>query len=75
MRVNIVGNHRPGTGVSQDVHILHGLLVNAFGKETQIRHIPHFHPQCPEAEVNFFVEVINPSLFMYAAKNLSLIHI
>ena len=70
MRVNIIGNHRPGTGVSQDVHILHGLIVNAFGKETQIRHIPHFHPQCPQAEVNFFVEVVNPSLFMFAAKNI-----
>lgn len=70
MRVNIIGNHRPGTGVLQDVQILHGLLVNALGKETQIRHVPHFHPQCPEAEVNFFVEVINPSLFMFAAKNI-----
>jgi len=70
MRVNIIGNHRPGTGIAQDVHILHGLIVNAFGKETQIRHVPHFHPQCTEAEVNFFLEVINPSLFMYAAKNI-----
>ena len=70
MRVNIIGNHRVGTGVSQDVHIIHGLIVAAMGKETQIRHIPHFHPQCPEAEVNFFIEVINPSLFVYAAKNI-----
>jgi glycosyltransferase involved in cell wall biosynthesis len=46
------------------------MIVNAFGKETQIRHVPHFHPQCPEAEVNFFIEVINPSLFLYAAKNI-----
>lgn len=70
MRVNIIGNHRPGTGVMHDVHILHAMIVNAFGKETQIRHIPHFHPQCAEAEVNFFIEVINPSLFTYAAKNI-----
>ena len=70
MRVNIIGNHRKGTGVSQDVQILHGLIVHVLGKETQIRHVPHYYPQCPEAEVNFFVEVITPSLFAYAAKNI-----
>ena len=70
MRINIIGNHRKGTGVSQDVQILHGLIVHVMGKETQIRHIPHYYPQCPEAEVNFFVEVITPSLFTYAAKNI-----
>ena len=70
MRVNIVGNHRKDTGVSQDVHILHGLIVHVFGKDTEIRHIPHYWPQSPEAEVNFFIEVINPSLFTYAAKNI-----
>lgn len=70
MRVNIIGNHRKGTGVSQDVHILHGMIVHVLGKETQIRHVPHYYPQCPEAEVNFFIEVITPSLFTYAAKNI-----
>ena len=70
MRINIIGNHRKGTGVSQDVQILHGLIVHVLGKETQIRHIPHYYPQCPEAEINFFIEVINPSLFTYAAKNI-----
>ncbi len=70
MRVNLIGNHRKGTGVSQDVHILHGLIAHVFGDETQIRHIPHFHPECPEADVNFFVEVINPSLFGAAGKNI-----
>ena len=70
MRVNIVGNHRKDTGVSQDVHILHGLVAHVFGQDTEIRHIPHYWPQCPEAEVNFFIEVINPSLFTYAAKNI-----
>lgn len=70
MRVNIIGNHKKTTGVSQDVFVLHGMLVHVFGQETQIRHIPHFYPQCPEAEVNIFIEVINPSLFMYASKNI-----
>jgi len=70
MRINLIGNHRPGAGISQDIHILHGLLAHVLGKEIQVRHIPHFYPQCPQAEINFFVEVINPSLFVYAAKNI-----
>ncbi len=70
MRINIIGNHRKGTGVAQDVHILHGLLVHALGDEIQVRHVPHFHPQCHEADVNFFIEVVNPSLMMYAGKNI-----
>ena len=70
MRVNIIGNHTKTTGVAQDTHILHGMLVHAFGDETQIRHIPHYYPQCAQAEVNVFIEVINPSLFPYAAKNI-----
>ncbi len=55
MRVNIIGNLTKNTGVSQDVHILHGIIVNALGGETQIRHIPQYFPQCPQAEVNFFI--------------------
>lgn len=70
MRVNIIGNHKKNTGVSQDVHILHGIISHVFGEETQIRHVPHYYPQCQQAEVNFFIEVINPSLFAYAAKNI-----
>jgi hypothetical protein len=70
MRVNIIGNHRKTTGVAQDTHILHGLISHVFGQETQIRHIPHYYPQCPQAEVNFFIEVVNPALFPYAAKNI-----
>ena len=46
------------------------MIVHVLGKETQIRHVPHYYPQCPEAEVNFFIEVITPSLFTYAAKNI-----
>jgi len=70
MRVNIIGNHKKSTGVSQDVHVLHGMLVHVFGEDIQVRHVPHYYPQCAEAEVNFFIEVINPSLFMYASKNI-----
>jgi hypothetical protein len=70
MRVNIIGNHRKNTGVSQDVYLLHGIIAHILGEETQIRHVPHYHPQCAEADINFFIEVLNPALFMYAAKNI-----
>jgi hypothetical protein len=69
MRVNIIGNTN-SLGLAQDIHILHGMVYNTLGKGTLIRHVPHFHPQCEEAEINFFVESINPSLFHYAAKNI-----
>jgi Glycosyl transferase family 2 len=70
MRVNIIGNLRKNTGVSQDIEILHGIVAHVYGKETQVCYVPHYHPHCPQAELNFFVEVINPALFMYAAKNI-----
>ena len=69
MRVNIIGNHKKNTGVSQDAHILHGMIAHVLGQDTEFRHVPHFYPQCPQAEVNFFIETINPALFPYAAKN------
>jgi hypothetical protein len=70
MRVNIIGNHRKGTGLAQDVQILHGLIAHVLGNETEIRHVPHYYPQCPEAEVNIFVEVFTPSLVAYGGKNI-----
>jgi hypothetical protein len=70
MRVNIIGASGIHTGVSQDMKILHGLIAHVLGKETEIRHIPHYHPQCAEADVNFFVEIINHALFHYAGKNI-----
>lgn len=70
MRINLIGNFNPNTGVSQDVSILHGLIVHALGPETRVRRVPHFHPQCPPAEINFFIEVVNPCLFNYAGYNI-----
>jgi len=69
MRVNIIGNTN-SLGLAQDVHILHGMVFNTLGKGTVIRHVPHFHPECEEAEINFFIESINPALFHSAAKNI-----
>ena len=73
MRVNIIGNTN-SLGLAQDVHILHGMVYHTLGKETLIRHVPHFHPQCEQAEINFFVESINPALLHYAAKNIWIPH-
>jgi hypothetical protein len=70
MRVNLIGPHRKGTGLSQDVQILHGLIAHVLGDTAQIRHVPHYIPQCPQAEVNFFLEAVNPSLLTYAGKNI-----
>jgi hypothetical protein len=70
MRVNLIGNHQKGTGVSHDVQILHGLIAHVLGDTAQIRHVPHYYPQCPQADLNIFVEVINPSLLTYAGKNI-----
>jgi hypothetical protein len=73
MRVNIIGNTN-SLGLAQDIHILHGMVFNTLGEGTIIRHIPHFHPQCEEADINFFVESINPALFHSAAKNIWIPH-
>jgi hypothetical protein len=70
MRVNFISGFGKNTGVSQDVSILHGLVAHVLDKDAKIRHVPHQFPQCPQAEVNFFIEVINPSMFVYAAKNI-----
>ena len=70
MRVNFIGSFGKNTGVSQDVSILHGLVAHVLDKDAKIRHVPHRFPSCPQAEVNFFIEVINPALFAYAGKNI-----
>lgn len=70
MRINIISNHRKNTGLSQDVKILCGLLTAIFDKDVQVQLVQYVQPQCQEAEVNIFIEVLNPSLFSYAAKNI-----
>lgn len=70
MRVNIISSFGNHTGLSQDVLILRGIIAGVFGKETEINTVPHVFPHCGEAEINFFLEVINPSLFSYARRNI-----
>jgi hypothetical protein len=47
-----------------------GILAAVFEKDLQLRGVPHMFPHCEEAEVNIFMEVISPSLFSYAKKNI-----
>lgn len=69
MRVNLIVNGSPG--LMQDCALLMGIVSHVLGEDNvQFRKIPHVHPQCEEAEVNVFFEVLNPSLFPYARRNL-----
>ena len=70
MKVNIVANFQQNTGLMQDALLLRGILSIQFGEDVQIFKVPHVLPECGEADVNFFLEVINPSLFPYARKNI-----
>lgn len=70
MKVNIISNNTRNTGLAQDVNLLRGILTVVFDKDVDIAFVPYVFPQCRDADVNFFLEVINPSLFSYARKNI-----
>lgn len=70
MRVNIISNYRPKTGLMQDVGILRGILAAAYGDDVKMSRVHYMMPECPEAEVNIFMEVINPALFSFAGRNI-----
>ena len=70
MRVNIISNFGKNTGLNQDTFILRGILTGIFDKDVSIACVPHVYPHCEEADANIFIEVINPSLFAYARKNI-----
>jgi hypothetical protein len=70
MRVNLISNYRKHTGLSQDVNIMRGILTAVFQGNVEIQLIQYIQPQCQEADVNIFFEVVNPALFSYAAKNI-----
>ena len=69
MRINLISNFNPNTGLTHDSLILRGILSLVY-KEPEIRKVQYIQPQCSEAELNIFLEVINPSLFSYAGKNI-----
>jgi hypothetical protein len=70
MRVNLISNHRPNTGLTQDVNIMRGILTGVFDKDIEIKLVQYVQPQCVEADVNIFFETVNPCLFSFAAKNI-----
>jgi hypothetical protein len=70
MRINIISNFGKNTGLNQDTFILRGILTGVFDKDVSIACVPHVFPHCEEADANIFIEVINPSLFAYARKNI-----
>jgi hypothetical protein len=54
----------------QDCAILHGILAHVVGGDKlKVSRVPHTYPQCEEAELNVFFEILNPGLFSYARKN------
>jgi len=69
MRVNLISNNRNQTGLSQDVDLLQGIWSIVFPDAT-FRRFHHTVPECDEAEVNVFFELLNPSLFTYAGTNI-----
>ena len=69
MRVNLIVNGSPG--ILHDARLMHGILAHVVGEETlQLQRVPHVYPQCEEAELNVFFDVLNPSLFSYARRNI-----
>jgi len=69
MRVNLVSTHRNQTGLTADVDILQGIW-SILRSDIEFRRILNNQPECQEAEINVFFEVLNPSLFTYARKNI-----
>lgn len=69
MRINIISTHRNQTGLAQDADLLQGVWYSA-DETVKFRRVLNAQPECEEAEINVFLEVLNPSLFTYAAKNI-----
>lgn len=69
MRVNLISNNRNQTGLMQDVDIFQGIWHHIF-EDTKFKRIHHAQPDCAEAEINVFFEILNPSLFTYAGINI-----
>jgi hypothetical protein len=69
MRVNLIYNSTTQTGLAQDVHLVRGMW-NMVDSTAEFSKVHHTQPQCAEADVNIFFEVVNPSLFIYAGINI-----
>jgi hypothetical protein len=70
MRVNIISIYNRKNPSTKDVDIMRGILTVIFGKDVDIQLIQYVQPQCREADINVFFDVVNPSLLSYASKNI-----
>jgi hypothetical protein len=68
MRINLIGSFSGNTGLRQDSALLRGLIANQY-PDAEIRKVQHFLPECAEAEINIFIETLNPALFISAGLN------
>lgn len=69
MRINLISNNRNQTGLAQDVDLFQGMW-SIVDNTAVFNRVHHSHPECPEADINVFFEVLNPSLFTFAGKNI-----
>jgi hypothetical protein len=69
MKINIISNFKARTGLMHDVHILRGMITSVY-ENAQFFRVHYMLPECPDADINIFMEVISPSLFPYAGKNI-----
>jgi hypothetical protein len=69
MKINIISNFKARTGLMHDVHILRGIITSVY-ENAQFFRVHYMLPECPDADINIFMEVISPSLFPYAGKNI-----
>ena len=68
MRINLISNFS-SKGLGQDSAILRGLITNQF-PQGEIRKVQHYLPECSEAELNIFIESVNPALLISASRNI-----
>jgi hypothetical protein len=67
---NIVTNTSSKHGLAQDLNILHGALAAFAGEACQLRRAHYVTSPPAAADINFFLEVVNPLWFTYARKNI-----
>jgi hypothetical protein len=70
MRINIIGNFAPRTGLQHDSLLLRGILTHVFGESVDLCRVHYVQPECGRASANIFLEVFNPSLLSYAQTNI-----
>lgn len=70
MRVTILTNTDNRGGLAQDADIIHGLLAAFLGEESVIVRRHYLTSEPSVADVNVFLEVLNPIHFSYARFNI-----